>query len=195
MVLFSCALLLVPGRGMALADPASATTRVTVPKIPTSVVVGSRNTALAVSRSAPASDGGSPVTGYIVTASLAGSPTEGCDTARSTSCLVTGIVNPSGKAKSRYTVKVTAYNAIGTGHAAKTRAAGTTVLVGADVHSSNLQGASLVGAHLQSAPVTNAYLVDADLTGALLGGITWSNTTCPGGTNSSAYLPQTCVGH
>jgi hypothetical protein len=25
--------------------------------------------------------------------------------------------------------------------------------------------------------------------------VTWSNTTCPDGTNSSASTPETCVGH
>ena len=43
-------------------------------------------------------------------------------------------------------------------------------------------------------------VLDANLTGAYLNDTTlstavWNNTTCPGGTNSSSYTPQTCVGH
>jgi len=48
---------------------------------------------------------------------------------------------------------------------------------------------------LTNANLTNADLTGAILTSAIMTGVTWSYTTCQGGTNSSAYSPQTCVGH
>jgi uncharacterized protein YjbI with pentapeptide repeats len=40
-------------------------------------------------------------------------------------------------------------------------------------------------ANLADANFTNDNLTGADLTGANLTGVTWSNTTCPDGTNSN----------
>jgi uncharacterized protein YjbI with pentapeptide repeats len=42
--------------------------------------------------------------------------------------------------------------------------------------------------------MTNADLTGANLAGANIQKITWSNTTCPDGTNSNAD-GGTCVGH
>jgi hypothetical protein len=72
---------------------------------------------------------------------------------------------------------------------------------GAGFTNANFTGANLTGAYLYAgADFTNANFTGANLTGAFLADATlstatWSNTTCPGGTNSSAYSPQTCVGH
>jgi uncharacterized protein YjbI with pentapeptide repeats len=72
---------------------------------------------------------------------------------------------------------------------------------GGDFTNANFSGANLTGAFLYAGGVfTNANFTGANLTGALLSQATlnnsiWLNTTCPGGTNSSAYTPQTCVGH
>jgi len=55
-----------------------------------------------------------------------------------------------------------------------------TNLSNADLSGADLSGANLTGANLKSANLTNANLSGANLTG-----ITWSNTTCPDGTNSS----------
>jgi hypothetical protein len=71
----------------------------------------------------------------------------------------------------------------------------------ADFSNADFTGANLTGAYLYSNGVfTNANFTGANLTGALLSEATlstavWDDTTCPGGTNSSAYTPQTCVGH
>jgi uncharacterized protein YjbI with pentapeptide repeats len=65
----------------------------------------------------------------------------------------------------------------------------------------NFSGANLTGAALYAGGVfTNANFTGANLTGALLSAASlsaaiWNDTTCPGGTNSSSYTPQTCVGH
>ena len=71
-----------------------------------------------------------------------------------------------------------------------------------DLRNSDLSGASLVGtlligARLGGANLTGANLSGADLTGADLTGVTWSQTTCPDGSNSSSNgtTPPTCLGH
>jgi uncharacterized protein YjbI with pentapeptide repeats len=59
----------------------------------------------------------------------------------------------------------------------------------------NLTGANLSGANLSLANLTGANLTDVDLSGASLGtltSVTWSNTTCPDGTNSDND-GDTCV--
>jgi hypothetical protein len=68
-------------------------------------------------------------------------------------------------------------------------------LHGANLQGANLQGASLEGANLQGANLQGSNLEDSNLTGANLTGatmqganlheVTWSNTTCPDGTNSN----------
>jgi hypothetical protein len=75
----------------------------------------------------------------------------------------------------------------------------------ADLSVANLSFANLSGANLNQVDLTGANLTGADLTGVNLNGaittgatfdqVTWSNTTCPDGTNSSASTPETCVGH
>ena len=62
-------------------------------------------------------------------------------------------------------------------------------LTNASLDDANLEGASLAGADL-----TGADLRNADLDGARVGGVTWSNTTCPDGSNSS-HDGGTCAGH
>jgi phospholipase C len=77
-------------------------------------------------------------------------------------------------------------------------------LTGASVRGTNLQNSDLAGAilvgtdlrgsNLQNSNLTNANLTGANLAGANIQKITWSNTTCPDGTNSNAD-GGTCVGH
>ncbi len=72
-------------------------------------------------------------------------------------------------------------------------------LSGIDFTSTNLKSSSLVnttlvGANLNSTNMTGTNLTGADLTGSSRLGVTWSNTTCPDGTNSNANL-GTCEGH
>jgi uncharacterized protein YjbI with pentapeptide repeats len=80
---------------------------------------------------------------------------------------------------------------------------------GPDGYGANLTGGELAGVDLTDANLTLAYLSDADLTdanltdadiygttfsaGTTVTGVIWSNTTCPDGTNSDAYSPQTCL--
>ena len=72
----------------------------------TSLVV----TSATLSWTAPSSDGGSPITGYLVSASGYGG--QACTTSGATSCVVTGLVNGA-----NYTFTVVATNAMGVGPA------------------------------------------------------------------------------
>jgi phospholipase C len=73
-----------------------------------------------------------------------------------------------------------------------------------DLEQVNLSGANLTGADLDGSHLDDAFLPNANLTGASLRradlrradltGVTWSNTTCPDGTNSNNH-GNTCVGH
>jgi Pentapeptide repeats (8 copies) len=64
----------------------------------------------------------------------------------------------------------------------------------ADLTGADLSGANLAGANLNSANLTGANLDGADVAGANLNTVTYSNTTCPDGTNSDAD-GGTCKGH
>jgi hypothetical protein len=78
-------------------------------------------------------------------------------------------------------------------------------LAGADLSGANLNGATLSGADLAGADLAGANFNKADLAGADLNGatvtgttnfnkVTWSDTTCPDGTNSNND-GGTCAGH
>jgi len=67
-------------------------------------------------------------------------------------------------------------------------------LTGANLTGASLIGTNLQGANLQGANLTNANFGGATLKAASLGGVTWSNTVCPDGTNSDAD-GNTCMGH
>jgi uncharacterized protein YjbI with pentapeptide repeats len=80
-----------------------------------------------------------------------------------------------------------------------------TVLSATNLSNANFTGANLSGtsvnlANFLNTNLTNANLTSADLFGATnmdtatLTGVTWSNTTCPDGTNSDNN-GNTCVGH
>jgi hypothetical protein len=83
--------------------------------------------------------------------------------------------------------------------------AGADLSSGTDLSNANLNKADLSGANLSFANLSGANFNQVDLTGANLTGaittganfnmVTWSNTTCPDGTNSNASTPETCVGH
>jgi uncharacterized protein YjbI with pentapeptide repeats len=69
----------------------------------------------------------------------------------------------------------------------------------ADLSGADISNASLAAARFERADLTRADLTDTDLTGArfaraTLTEVTWSNTTCPDGTNSDAN-GGTCLGH
>ena len=81
----------------------------TVPGAPTGATATAGNAKATVTWTAPASNGGSPITGYTVTSAPGGKT---CTTTGATTCDVSGLTN--GQA---YTFTVTATNAIGTGAA------------------------------------------------------------------------------
>ena len=94
---------------VAASAPASAARppRIKKPGPPTSVTATPGNGNAVVSWTVPVSDGGSPITGYTVTASHGGAS---CSTAGTTTCTVTGLVN-----RYLYTFHVRASNAEGNG--------------------------------------------------------------------------------
>jgi uncharacterized protein YjbI with pentapeptide repeats len=77
-------------------------------------------------------------------------------------------------------------------------------LTNADLQGDNLKGSNMTGANLsgsnmssgnfQDINFTNANLTRANLSGSNIKGTTWSNTTCPDGTNSNND-GDTCTGH
>jgi phospholipase C len=68
-----------------------------------------------------------------------------------------------------------------------------TNLRGADLSGADLRNATLQGSNLQGANLTNANLQGATLQGSNTNKVTWSNTVCPDGSNSSSH-GGTCQG-
>jgi hypothetical protein len=91
-----------------ISSPAVAETpKIKKPGAPTAVQAIGVNTAISVSWTAPTSDGGSPITGYVATTLKKGGI---CTTTGATSCVISGLTN-----KKKYTVSVRASNARGGG--------------------------------------------------------------------------------
>jgi hypothetical protein len=108
--LFAPALLAVTVLTVVASVPAGANApRIKKPGAPTAVTATALSGGTAVSWTAPVSDGGSPITGYTVTASHGG---QTCTTTGATMCTVTGLTNGR-----RYEIKVRASNTEGEGHA------------------------------------------------------------------------------
>ncbi len=102
------------GKGSASAA-SNAVTPATVPEAPIIGTAARGNTSASVTWTAPTSNGGSPITGYTVTAADSTTSANGgqtCTTTGPLSCTVTGLTNGDS-----YTFTVTATNALGAGAA------------------------------------------------------------------------------
>jgi hypothetical protein len=170
------------------------------PGAPKAVQAVSVDTAIAVSWTPPTSDGGSPITGYRVTATSAKPGVETCVTNGATACTVTGLINGQ-----RYVIKVRASNAGGEGKASA-RIKGTPSTTqdcsyfGADANlqdcdvsyvnltSADLSNANLTGAHLTEVTLTDANLTDANLTNAALLGVIFQSANLSGANLTDANL-------
>jgi Fibronectin type III domain/Pentapeptide repeats (8 copies) len=150
------------------AAPAGAkSTKPKRPGAPTGVTALGVEGRATISWTAPVSDGGSPITGYVLTVRM-----EGCSTTGTTSCTVTGLTD--GHA---YAATVRAVNAIGQGRASKPtkftadQAPDCSHFVpNADLRYCPLGGEDLDGADLAAADLSGATLNDTSFNGANLDG-------------------------
>lgn len=168
------------------------------PGPPTSVSAAPIDQGTTVSWTAPVSDGGSPITGYIVTASHGGAT---CSTTGATTCTVTGLTNGH-----LYTVHVRASNIVGTsrpsvkaqvtaGQGPNCSAVGPGVdLQYCHLEDANLNGADLAGANLSNARLTSAMLNDADLNSAVLEHANLTDTSLESADLTDADLTSAYLG-
>ena len=168
---------------IASAPAAARTPRIKRPSNPIGVVAAPISGGTTVSWSAPTSDGGSPITGYVVTAEKG----HGCTTSGALTCTVTGLKN--GRS---YFVKVRASNVIGLG---KTTRVGVVagqgpncsdLSPGANLQYCKYKDANLAGADLAGADLFDASLFQTNLTGADL-----ANATLTGADLNYANLADT----
>ena len=192
------------GATAATSPPVGASTRLKRPGQPTAVTVSSVSGGEMVSWTAPANDGGSPITGYIASALTSLT----CTTTGATTCTLTGLGLNNGE---QYYIRVRAMNAVGSGKlsVAVTATAGqspncSTIGPGADLQycplahadsaSADLAGANLVGAdlahaNLSGADLSNVNLAFADLTGVKLAGVNLTGVASGGIADGPRSLP------
>jgi subtilisin family serine protease/fibronectin type 3 domain-containing protein len=124
------------GVGSGSASAAASATPATVPSAPTGLAATRGNAQVALSWTAPASNGGSPISGYTVTASPGGAT---CSTS-SLGCTVTGLTNGT-----TYSFTVTATNGVGTGPASASASATPATVPGAPTLAVPTAGNASVG--------------------------------------------------
>jgi peptidoglycan/xylan/chitin deacetylase (PgdA/CDA1 family) len=152
----------------------------TVPGAPGTPSGVAGDASVAVSWTAPTSDGGSPITGYTVTASPGGAT---CSTSGALSCTVTALTNGTA-----YTFTVRATNSIGTGPASAPSAPVTPATV---------TGATVPGAPGTPTGVAGDRRVSVSWTAPTSDGgspITgYTVTASPGGATCSTSGPLSCT--
>jgi uncharacterized protein YjbI with pentapeptide repeats len=192
--------------GAAPSESRTAALRLKKPGAPTALVLTPVNTAIAVSWSAPLSDGGSPVINCLVKVGNGKSP---CVSTGPMSCIASGLKN--GKS---YAAKVHAVNVKGAGPAAKFFAVPTTAencsyvgpyanlqscnspnLFAANLTNANLGGANLSNDSLYYTNFTGANLSGADLTGAGAQNATFTNANLTNANLTNAYLTNAVLAH
>jgi Fibronectin type III domain/Pentapeptide repeats (8 copies) len=173
---FGVGLIVTLSLALAFAAPASAKTpKPKKPGAPTGLTAVGVEGGATFSWTAPASDGGSLITGYLVTVK-----NESCSTTGATTCTVTGLTD--GRA---YSAKVRAANAVGQGRASKS------IRFTADQapDCSNF----VPGADLRYCPLANKDLDGVDLAGADLSGAKLNNTTFNGANLNDAIFDDSEV--
>ncbi len=176
-------------------SPSNAVTPRTVPGAPTAVGATAGNASAAVSFTAPASTGGSPVTGYTVTATDSTTPGNGGQTASGTTSPITvpGLTNGDS-----YTFTVRATNAAGSSTASSPSNAvtprtvpGAPTAVGATAGNASAAVSFTAPASTGGSPITSYTVTATDSTTPGNGGQSASGTTSPitvpGLTNGDSY--------
>ena len=141
-----------------------------LPGAPASASASSEHLQSTVSWTPPTTDGGLPITSYVVTAT--GNPSLTCTyvvpaspAPEADQCLITGLIDGTG-----ITFDVVAHTAAGDGPATTTATVipashikGQAVYPGADLHGADLSGADLSGLNLSGVNFTGANLANTDL--------------------------------
>jgi uncharacterized protein YjbI with pentapeptide repeats len=143
-----------------------------------------------VSWSPPATDGGSPITGYVASATNPRWGTDSCTTTGATSCTIGEVFNGA-----PYLVHVWAVNSVGQGAPAKAynvvpTSAQNCAYVGpyANLQNCNFAFANLSNANLSNANLTGTNLFGANLGGANLTGISFAGTMLAGANLTNSNL-------
>ena len=171
------------GLPSAPSDPVTPAAAATAPVAPTGVTAVAGDTTASVWWSAPATDGGSAITTYTVTASPGGAT---CTTGGALSCTVTGLTNDIA-----HTFTVTAINAIGSSPPSSPSPAVTPEGPPGEVTSLVPGTPTGVAAVAGDREATVSWVAPAAGSGARVTGYT--ATAWPGGTTCSTTTATTCT--